>query len=105
MERDWFEFIETTGFSKKLDQVAGPETLRAIQSDLIEDPERWPVVRGTNELVKAESQIQAHPAARGEAFGITISTFHIAGAFIYSRYSVKARHRISPQTKKRKWRQ
>ncbi len=48
MERDWFEFIETTGFSKKLDQVAGPETLRAIQSDLIEDPERWPIVRETN---------------------------------------------------------
>src|SRR5439155_24361913 len=48
MERDWFEFIETTGFSKKLDQIAGPETLRAIQSDLIEDPERWPVIRGTN---------------------------------------------------------
>jgi hypothetical protein len=48
MGRDLFEFIEVLGFSKKLDEIAGPETLRAIQSDLIENPERWPVIRGTN---------------------------------------------------------
>ena len=48
MDREWLEFIETVGFTKKLHQIANLETLRAIQSDLIEAPDRWPVVKGTN---------------------------------------------------------
>jgi hypothetical protein len=48
MHREWFEFVETLGFTNKLERIATAETLRAIQSDLVEEPERWPVVKGTN---------------------------------------------------------
>ena len=47
MDREWLEFVETVGFTKKLGQIASSETLRAIQADLTENPERWPVVKAT----------------------------------------------------------
>jgi hypothetical protein len=43
-----FEFIETLIFTKRLEAIASREVLFAIQADLLEDPERWPVIRGTH---------------------------------------------------------
>src|SRR5262245_4260819 len=48
MSHRWFEFVEMPPFTRKLEQIAGRDTLQAIQSDLIKDPERWPIVQGTN---------------------------------------------------------
>ena len=48
MTERWLEFIETTAFTKKLERIASRETLQAIQSDLVANPERGPVVKGTN---------------------------------------------------------
>lgn len=45
-----YTFYETPVFTAKLAQVAGENALPilyAIQADLIADPLRWPVVRGT----------------------------------------------------------
>lgn len=41
-------FYETPVFRKKLDELTSLETLYAIQADLLDDPKRWPVIRGTN---------------------------------------------------------
>jgi hypothetical protein len=41
-----YTFVETPIFSKRLRDLASPETLEALQSELIENPERWPMVRG-----------------------------------------------------------
>jgi hypothetical protein len=41
-----YSFVETPIFTKRITELASPETLEAIQADLLEDPERWPVVRG-----------------------------------------------------------
>ena len=85
MERDWFEFIETTGFSKKLDQVAGPETLRAIQSDLIEDPERWPVVRGTNGARKGRVADPSSSRGKRGSFSVLLSLPFSSRARLFTR--------------------
>jgi hypothetical protein len=45
-----YTFYETPVFTAKLAQVAGENALPilyAIQADLIADPQRWPVVKGT----------------------------------------------------------
>jgi hypothetical protein len=45
-----YTFYETPVFTAKLAQVTGENTLPilyAIQADLIADPLRWPVVKGT----------------------------------------------------------
>ena len=44
----WFEFIETPVFTKRLNAAASREVLFAIQADMLEDPNRWPVIRGTH---------------------------------------------------------
>jgi len=38
-----YTFVETPIFSKRLRELASPETLEALQA---ENPERWPIVRG-----------------------------------------------------------
>ncbi|HEU0173405.1 MAG TPA: type II toxin-antitoxin system RelE/ParE family toxin [Blastocatellia bacterium] len=42
-----YTFIELPVFIRQLETLASFETLYAIQSDLLEDPERWPVIKGT----------------------------------------------------------
>ena len=41
-----YTFVETPIFSKRLRELASPETLEALQAELVENPYRWPVVRG-----------------------------------------------------------
>ena len=41
-----YTFVETPIFSKRLRELASPETLEALQAELVENPERWPIVRG-----------------------------------------------------------
>lgn len=65
MDRTWLEFVETGVFTKRLGQIASPETLRAIQADLIENPERWPVIRATNGARKG--RIADPESARGKS--------------------------------------
>ena len=43
-----YSFVETPVFTRRLTELASFETLAAIQADLLENPERWPVVRGTH---------------------------------------------------------
>lgn len=45
---NWVEFVETRLFTRRLTNFGSREILQAIQSDLIEDPVRWPVIRGTH---------------------------------------------------------
>ena len=59
----WFEFIESKAFSKHIRQLAS-EVLAKIQSDLIQNPERGAVVRGTHGVRKARV---ADPASGGKS--------------------------------------
>ena len=46
-DRQLYTFIELPVFMRQFDALASFETLYAIQSDLLADPQRWPVVKGT----------------------------------------------------------
>jgi hypothetical protein len=46
-ESNLYTFIELPVFMRQLDALASFETLFAIQTDLLADPERWPVIKGT----------------------------------------------------------
>ena len=48
----WFEFIESKIFSRQASEL-GVEVLARIQSDLVQDPERGAVVKGTHGVRKA----------------------------------------------------
>lgn len=45
--RKLYTFIELPVFSRQLEALASFETLYAIQADLLADPKRWRMIRGT----------------------------------------------------------
>jgi hypothetical protein len=52
-ELKYYSFVETAVFSKQLDSKASLDVLYAIQNDLIADPKRGDVVRGSGGVRKA----------------------------------------------------
>jgi hypothetical protein len=56
----WFEFVESKIFSKQIHEVGG-DLLTRMQSDLVQNPERGAVVKGTHGVRKARA---ADPASR-----------------------------------------
>ena len=48
MERIWIEFVESSLFTASLRQFSDDRVLESIQNELVQDPVRWPVIRGTN---------------------------------------------------------
>ena len=60
----WFEFVESKIFSKQIREVGG-DLLTRMQSDLVQNPERSAVVKGTHGVRKARA---ADPASsRGKS--------------------------------------
>lgn len=60
----WFEFVESKIFSKQIREVGG-DLLTRMQSDLVQNPERGAVVKGTHGVRKARA---ADPASgRGKS--------------------------------------
>jgi len=48
----WFEFVESKVFSKQVREL-GAEVLARIESDLVQNPERGAVLKGTHGVRKA----------------------------------------------------
>ena len=48
----WFEFVESKTFSKQVYQLP-PDVLTSIQLDLVQNPQRGAVVKGTHGVRKA----------------------------------------------------
>jgi mRNA-degrading endonuclease RelE of RelBE toxin-antitoxin system len=51
-DRVWFEFVESKVFFKQIRDLGG-DVLARIQSDLVQNPERGAIVRGTHGVRKA----------------------------------------------------
>ena len=51
-----YTFVETPIFSKRLRELASLETLEALQAELVENPERWPIVQGLHGARKRQSR-------------------------------------------------
>lgn len=45
---DYYTFVETPIFTKRISELASLEMLEVIQSELVENPERWPVLKGVH---------------------------------------------------------
>ena len=60
----WFEFIESKIFAKRVQDVGG-KILARIQSELIQNPERGAIVKGTHGVRKA--RIAEPTSSRGKS--------------------------------------
>ena len=64
----YYSFVETPIFSKRITELASPETLEAIQAELVEDPERWPVVKGLRGARKGRVADPKSPRGKSGSF-------------------------------------
>lgn len=67
-EQVLYEFVETAIFTEQLDELTSLDTLYAIQSDLLDDPERWPIVQKTNGARKGRVADPATPRGKRGSF-------------------------------------
>jgi hypothetical protein len=63
-----YSFGETSVFTRRITELASPEMLEAIQANLIEDPERWPVVRGLHGARKGRVADPKSPRGKSGSF-------------------------------------
>lgn len=75
----YFSFVETPIFTKRITELASPETLEAIQADLIEDPERWPVIKGLRGARKGRVADPKSPRGKSGSFRYIYLYLPIAG--------------------------
>lgn len=75
----YFSFVETPIFTKRITDLASPETLEAIQADLIEDPERWPVIKGLRGARKGRVADPKSPRGKSGSFRYIYLYLPIAG--------------------------
>lgn len=60
----WFEFVESKVFSKQVGQLP-PEVVANIQSELVENPKRGDIVKGTHGVRKA--RVAERGSSRGKS--------------------------------------
>jgi hypothetical protein len=63
-----YSFVETPIFTKRIIELASSETLEAIQAELIEDPVRWPVVKGLRGARKGRVADPKSPRGKSGSF-------------------------------------
>ena len=101
MARRWLEFVEMAAFTRKLQAIASQDTLQAIQSDLIADPERWPIVKGTNGARKGRvADPQSSRGKRGSLRYYYVYLNRHGRIYLLALYSKKEASDLSPEQKK-----
>lgn len=94
----WFEFVESKTFSKQVRELG--EVLTSIQSDLVGNPERGAIVKGTHGVRKARV---ADPAAsRGKSGSYRYLYLYLAHAgriHLLYLFSKGEQADLSPQQK------
>jgi hypothetical protein len=63
-----YSFVETPIFTKRITELASSETLEAIQAELIENPERWPVVKALRGARKGRVADPKSPRGKSGSF-------------------------------------
>ena len=64
----YYTFVETPIFTKRITELASLETLEVIQSELVEDPERWPVLKGLHGARKGRVADPRSPKGKSGSF-------------------------------------
>jgi hypothetical protein len=74
-----YSFVETPIFTRRITELASPETLEAIQAELLEDPERWPVIRGLRGARKGRVADPKSPRGKSGSFRYIYLYLPLAG--------------------------
>ncbi len=97
-DRVWFEFVESEIFSRQVRGLA--EVLNRIQSDLVENPERGAIVKGTHGVRKA--RVADPGLSRGKSGSYRYLYLYLARAgriHLLYLFSKGEQSELSPQQK------
>ncbi len=95
----WFEFVESKAFSKQARELSG-EVLANIQSDLVQNPERGVVVKGTHGVRKARVADPASSRGKSGSYRYLYLYLEHAGRIhLLYLFSKGERADLSPQQK------
>ena len=93
-----YTFIELPVFMRQLEALASFETLYTIQADLLADPERWPVIKGTGGARKG--RVAAPKGSRGKSGGFRYIYLYLENRgriFLLVLFSKKEQANLSPE--------
>jgi hypothetical protein len=99
-ETDWFEFVESVLFSRQVTGV-GADILVRIQSDLVQNPERGAIVKGTHGVRKA--RVADPSTSRGKSGSyryLYLYLEHAGRIHLLYLFSKGEQADLSPQQKK-----
>jgi hypothetical protein len=84
----WFEFVESKVFSKQVGALPA-QVLINIQSDLVQNPQRGDIVKGTHGVRKARAADPGSSRGKSGSYRYLYLYLEHAGRFICYIYSAK----------------
>lgn len=97
-EQKLYTFIELPVFMRQLDAMASFETLYAIQADLLTDPERWPMIKGTGGARKGRVADPKDSRGKSGSFRyIYLYLQHRGRIFLLLLFSKSEQANLSPE--------
>ncbi len=98
-DKVWFEFVESKAFSKQVRELSG-EILANIQSDLVRNPERGALVKGTHGVRKARVADSASSRGKSGSYRYLYLYLEHAGRIhLLYLFSKGEQAELSPQQK------
>ncbi len=99
-DRVWFEFVESKVFFKQIRDLGG-DVLARIQSDLVQNPERGAVVKGTHGVRKARVADPASSRGKSGSYRYLYLYFEHAGRIhLLYLFSKGEQADLSPEQKR-----
>lgn len=101
-EQKLYTFIELPVFMRQLDAMASFEMLYAIQADLLTDPERWPMIKGTGGARKGRVADPKDSRGKSGSFRyIYLYLQHRGRIFLLLLFSKSEQANLSPEQVKK----
>ncbi len=98
----FFEFVETLVFTKRITAFGSRELLLAIQADLIENPVRWPIIRGTHGARKGRiADPEENRGKSGSYRYLYLFLPHVQRIYLLFLFEKKEQDNLSPEQVKR----
>ena len=96
-----YSFIETTVFTRSLDELASVDVLVEIQNDLLKKPDRWPIIPGTGGARKGRvGDVKRGRGKRGSFRYLYLYLEHEERIYLLFLFGKNEQDNLSPEQKK-----
>jgi len=97
----WLEFVETSIFTKRFGALRLHDSLLELQSDLVEDPTRWPVIAGLRGARKGRiGDKQSSKGKRGSYRYVYLYLHHISRVYLLFVFEKNEQDNLSEEQRR-----